>query len=97
MVNPPPGTTNTAAPLRFADSGIKGMMAGLSSSEVPVAPGAPFGHRRIGSGSFCATEVNATRTMITWSKRLKHFIVGLIYQQKRSSNQNIAFEACQQC
>jgi hypothetical protein len=74
MVKPPPGTTKTAAPFRFEGSGIKVIMAGLSSSDVPVAPGAPSGQRRIVLERLCETagDVMVAKTKIT--KRYGSFI-----------------------
>jgi hypothetical protein len=74
MVKPPPGTTNIAAPLRFDASGTKGITAGLSSSLIPVAPGAPPGHRRIGSASFCADAEKANVVKTKMSKQVSFMI-----------------------
>src|SRR4051812_13509313 len=62
-MNPPPGQMSTAAPVFLAGSGRETMIAGLSSSVFPVAPGAPSGQSSIvrEGGSAALVAVAASR------------------------------------
>ncbi len=62
-MNPPPGQMSTAAPVFLAGSGRETVIAGLSSSVVPVAPGAPSGQSSIvrEGGSAATAAVAASR------------------------------------
>src|SRR5437868_8776197 len=54
---PPPGATTTAVFVGFV-AGIYGVSVGISSSALPRAPGAPFGHSGVGIAAFGAAAVS---------------------------------------